>query len=201
MRLRHKFSAGRASGPRLARHSLQRYGLVAIAVPGLLLLTGIATLADASPSPSGSPSGAALPGDPANGQSVYQKNCTTCHGASLEGSVGPALNPIAHLPGVANPLDPTYLIATISNGLKPPSGPQMPAWKGQISDKDIQDVAAFIIQQNQLGGENVPLAPGELAKRTIFWVGVGILAMVFVTYLLAQYNMRWIARRAAARRR
>src|SRR5260370_26108090 len=48
------------------RNSLRRYGLLAIAVPGLLLLTGIATLADASPSPSGAP----LPGDPTNGQSV-----------------------------------------------------------------------------------------------------------------------------------
>ncbi len=179
------------------RNSLRRYGLVAIAVPGLLLLTGIATLADASPSPSGAP----LPGDPTNGQSVYQQHCTTCHGSSLEGSIGPALNPIARLPGVANPLDPTFLIDTITNGRKPASGTQMPAWKGQISDKDIQDLAAFIIQQNRLGGENVPYPPGELAKRTIFWVGVGIIAMVFVTYLLAQYNMRWIARRAAARRR
>jgi len=183
------------------RKGLKRYGLVAIAVPGLVLLTAISTLADASPSPSGSPSGAALPGDPTNGQSVYQQNCTTCHGSSLEGSIGPSLNPIAHLPGVANPLDPTYLIDTITNGRIPASGPQMPAWKGKLSDKDIQDVAAFIIQQNQIGGENVPLPQGELAKRTIFWVGVGIIAMVFVTYLLAQYNMRWIARRAAARRR
>jgi mono/diheme cytochrome c family protein len=183
------------------RKGLKRYGLVAIAVPGLLLLTAIATLADASPSPSGSPSAAALPGDPTKGQAVYQANCTTCHGSSLEGNIGPALNPIAHLPGVTNPLDPTYLIDTITNGLTPSSGPVMPAWKGKLSDQDIKDAASFIIQQNQLGGENVPLAPGELAKRTIFWVGVGIIAMVFVTYLLAQYNMRWIARRAAARRR
>ena len=180
----------------LWRH-LRRYGLVAIAVPALVLLTAISTLADSSPSPSG---GAALPGDPTNGQSVYSANCTSCHGGSLEGGIGPQLNPIAHLPGVANPLDPTYLIDTITNGRKPASGAEMPAWKGRISDKDIQDVAAYIIQQNSVGAGNAPLAPGELAKRTIFWVGVGIVAMVFVTFLLAQYNMRWIARRAAARR-
>jgi mono/diheme cytochrome c family protein len=172
------------------------YGLLAIAVPALVLLTAVSTLADASPSPSGE----ALPGDPANGQTVYQANCTTCHGTSLEGSVGPALNPITKLPGVTNPLDPTYLIDTITNGRTPSSGPAMPAWKGKISDQDIKDLAAFIIQQNRLGSGNAPLPQGELAKRTIFWVGVGIVAMVFVTYLLAQYNMRWIARRAAARR-
>src|SRR4029077_20959569 len=143
------------------RKGLKRYGLIAIAVPGLLLLTAISTLADASPSPSGAPSAAALPGDPTKGQAVYQATCTACHGTSLEGNIGPALNPIAHLPGVANPLDTTYLIDTISNGITPSSGPAMPAWKGKISDQDIKDAAAFIIQQNQLGGQNVPLAPGE----------------------------------------
>src|SRR5438105_13982445 len=118
------------------RKGLKQYGLVAIAVPGLVLLTAISTLADASPSPSGSPSGAALPGDPTNGQSVYQQNCTTCHGSSLEGSIGPSLNPIAHLPGIANPLHTTYPIHTIPNGRIPASGPQMPAWKGKLSDID-----------------------------------------------------------------
>jgi cytochrome c550 len=188
------------------RTSLRRYGLIAIAVPGLLLLTAISTLADASPSPSGSPgaspSGAPLPGDPTKGQSVYQANCTSCHGSSLEGGIGPALNPIAKLPGVGNPLDVTYLIDTVTNGKTPAGGgTAMPAWKGKISDQDIKDVVSFIIQQNSIGAGNAPLPPGELAQRTIFWVGVGIIAMVFVTYLLAQYNMRWIARRAAARRR
>ena len=77
----------------------------------------------------------------------------------------------------------------------------MPLWKGKLSDQEIKDVAAYIIQQNQRGAGNAPLSPNELAKRTITWVSIGIIAMLFVTYLLAQYNMRWIARRAAARRR
>lgn len=179
-----------------ARNRLARYGLIAVAVPALGLLTAISTLADASPS-----SGQPLPGDPGNGQSVYQANCTTCHGSSLEGGIGPQLNPITKLPGVANPLDVTYLIDTVTNGRTPAGGgTAMPAWKGKISDQDIKDVVSYIIQQNSIGSQNVPLSEGELAKRTIFWVGVGIIAMVFITYLLAQYNMRWIARRAAARK-
>jgi hypothetical protein len=32
-------------------------------------------------------------------------------------------------------------------------------------------------------------------------VSIAIIAMGFITFLLAQYNMRWIARRAAARRK
>ena len=177
---------------------LKQYGLVAVAVPGLLLLTGISTLADASPSP-------ALPGDPNNGQTVYAQNCVTCHGASLEGGIGAVLNPIDKLPGVPNSLDPNFLIEIITNGRSPqpgdPKQAQMPAWKGILSDQDIKDAAAYIIQQNQVGAGSAPLAPNELAKRTILWVSIGIIAMVFVTYLLAQYNMRWIARRASARRR
>ncbi len=181
--------------------ALRQYGFVALAIPGLLLLTGISTLADASPSPSAGASGSALPGDPTNGQTVFSQNCTACHGTSLEGGIGPQLNPIAHLPGVANPLDPAYLIATITNGLTPASGPAMPAWQGKLTDQQIKDVASFIIQQNSLGTANVPLAANELAKRTMLWVGIGIIGFLFITYLLSQYNMRWIARRAAARRR
>jgi mono/diheme cytochrome c family protein len=187
---------------RLAR-GIKQYSLVLLAVPGLLLLTGISTLADASPTPP--VSGAALPGDPNNGQTVYAQNCSTCHGNSLEGGIGAVLNPIDKLPGVPSSLDPTFLIGIITNGrvhqANDPKQTDMPAWKATLTAQDIKDVAAFIIQQNQLGAGNAPLAPGELAKRTILWVGIGIIGMVFVTYLLAQYNMRWIARRAAARRR
>ena len=177
--------------------------LLAVAVPGLLALTAITTLADSSPSPSGSP---ALPGDPTAGGTVFAANCTSCHGVSLEGGIGPALNPIDTTINGKNSLDPTFLIDIITNGrtAQPgdPKSVNMPAKGGNaaLTATDIQNVAAFIIQQNLIGG-SPPYSPGELAKRTILWVGIGIAAMVFVTYLLAQYNMRWIARRAAARRR
>ncbi|MFI4951400.1 MAG: hypothetical protein ACHP7A_10250, partial [Caulobacterales bacterium] len=42
---------------------------------------------------------------------------------------------------------------------------------------------------------------GNLFRIARLWVSIGIIAMMFVTFLLAQYNMRWIARRAAARRK
>jgi cytochrome c553 len=186
---------------RLSR-GLKRYGLLALAVPGILLLTGISTLADASPSASGP----ALPGDPNHGGTVYATaGCTACHGASLEGGIGATLNPIEKLANVPNSLDAAFLIQIITNGRDPQAGDprqtRMPARGGAVSlsEQDIKDLAAYIIQQNQTGSP--PLAPGELAKRTIFFVAVGIVVMVFITYLLAQYNMRWIARRAAARRK
>jgi mono/diheme cytochrome c family protein len=178
--------------------------LVALAVPALLALTAIGTLADSSPSPSASP---ALPGDPARGATLYAANCTTCHGASLEGGIGAVLNPIDKLPGVPSSLDPAFLIDIITNGRQPQAGDPksiaMPAKGGNpsLADQDVKDLAAYIIQQNLMGAGSAPLSPGELAKRTILWVTIGILAMVFITYLLAQYNMRWVARRAAARRK
>jgi mono/diheme cytochrome c family protein len=175
--------------------------LVAIAVPALLLLTAITTLADASPGRT------ALPGDPTRGQALYGQNCATCHGVNLEGGIGATLNPIDKLPGVANPLDPNFLVQIITNGRQPqPGDPKsiaMPPKGGNnnLTDQDIGDLAAYIIQQNQLGAGSAPLPPGELAKRTILWVFIGIAAMVFVTFLLAQYNMRWIAYRARMRRK
>jgi disulfide bond formation protein DsbB len=176
--------------------------LVALAIPAMLALTAITTLADASPSPT-----VALPGDPTHGAALYGANCATCHGANLEGGIGAVLNPIDKLPGVTNSLDPAFLIQIITSGRQPQAGDpksiQMPAKGGNpnLSDQDIKDLAAYIIQQNQINPSSLPLPAGELAKRTIFWVGIGILSMLFVTFLLAQYNMRWIARRAAARRR
>jgi mono/diheme cytochrome c family protein len=178
---------------------------LALAVPALVALTAITKMADSSPSSSPSaPGAAALPGDPAKGATLFgQSNCATCHGASLTGGIGPALNPIEK--GiVANPLDFNFLIDIIANGRVHKAGDprqtDMPAKGGaNLTDQDVKDLAAYIIQQNMTGSP--PLSPGELAKRTIFWVSVGIAAMIFVTFLLAQYNMRWIARRAAARRK
>src|SRR6195256_1320824 len=161
--------------------------LVALAVPALVALTAISTMAASSPSPSAS--GEPLPGDPVKGAALYGASCATCHGASLTGGIGPALNPIEKLPNVANPLDPAFLIAIITNGRQPQAGDprqtQMPP-KGNnpnLTEQDIKDLAAYIIQQNSIG--EVPLSANELAKRTMLWVGIGIIGMVFITYLLA----------------
>ncbi len=173
-----------------------------VGIPAFFILTALSTFADASPSPSTTASGAAtLPGDPQKGATLYAQNCTACHGASLEGGIGAVLNPIEKLPGVADPLDPAFLIGVITNG-RTDGNRTMPVKGGnaKLTDQDVKDLAAYIIQQNHNPGGGT-LSPGELAKRTILWVSIAIVAMGFVTYLLATYNMRWIARRAAARRK
>ena len=180
-----------------------------VGVPAFFVLTAISTLADSSPTPSSgsAASGATtLPGDPTKGATLYAQNCATCHGAGLEGGIGAVLNPIEKLPGVSNALDPTFLIDIITNGRTPQAGDPkqtpMPAKGGntKLTDQDVRDLAAYIIQQNHTPGGGT-LSPNELAKRTILWVSIGIIAMGFITYLLSAYNMRWIARRAAARKK
>jgi mono/diheme cytochrome c family protein len=161
----------------------------AFLVPALLV--GFASVALAAASP--------LPGDPTKGQAVYQgSTCTTCHGPTLGGGVGPALHPIKNLGDTKDPLDPQYLVDTITAGKTGIGGfGQMPAKGGdsKLSDQDIKDLVAFIIHENALKGPQ-PYPPGVLAESTIAWVTIGTLAMLAFTYLLSRYNMRWIARRS-----
>lgn len=187
------------------RSGLKLSAVIALAVPAMLVLTASSTMADSSPSPG---PGSTAVGDPAKGQALFGPNCASCHGAALGGGIGASLNPIEVLPGSkdkAAALDPQFLIQTITSGRKHQAGDpyqaDMPAKGGNasLSDQDIKDLVQYIIQANNTGA--APLTPGELAKSTITWVTIGILAMLFITYLLAQYNMRWIARRAAARRK
>src|SRR2546421_13031991 len=134
--------------------------LLVLGIPTFFILTALSTLADTSPSPASTASGATtLPGDPAKGQTLFSQNCATCHGASLEGGIGPALNPIEKLPGVANPLDPAYLIGIITNG-KTENGRIMPAKGGNpsLTEQDVKDLAAYIIQANRTRGTPAPTA-------------------------------------------
>jgi mono/diheme cytochrome c family protein len=182
------------------RKRVSMAGVLGLLVPSAVVALSLNAMAQSpSPSASGTPS---LPGDPAKGEQLYAKTCVTCHGASLEGNIGPRLNPIQKLSGVQDPLDPQYLITTITDGRPASDGfPAMPPKGGNanLSDQDIKDLAAYIIKVNREPG-GAPLSPAELARSNVFWVSVGIASMLVITYLLAAYNMRWIARRATARR-
>jgi cytochrome c553 len=159
----------------------------------------------ASPAASGSPAAGGaggLPGDPANGATLYNSaGCTACHGAGLEGGIGPKLSPIQKLPDTNDPLNPQYLITTIKEGKSGVGGFGVMPPKGgdsKLADKDIADITAFIIQTNKNPGAT-PLGPVELARSNVFWVSTAVIGMLLITYLLARYNMRWIARRALRR--
>jgi mono/diheme cytochrome c family protein len=176
--------------------------------PALLVAFASVGLAQTQGQPSAQPSSGAaqtgggttqgLPGDPNKGeQLITSEGCGQCHGSSLTGGVGPPLHPIKNLGDTKDPLDPTYLIDTITNGKSGVGGyGQMPAkgGKASLTDQDVKDIAAYIIKVNHTKGP-VPLDPHALAISNVTWVTIGILAMLAFTYLLARYNMRWIARR------
>ena len=78
---------------------------------------------------------AAAQGDPAAGKAVFASaGCGGCHtlkAAGSTGTVGPNLDQLKP------PLD--RIVLQVNNG-----GGPMPAFKGQLSDKQIQDVAAYV---------------------------------------------------------
>ena len=76
-------------------------------------------------------------GDPAAGQTVFAANCAVCHGADgLGGNGGPDLTSI---PSAKNL---NRVTSQVLNG-----GGGMPAFKGQLTAKQISDVAAFVTQK------------------------------------------------------
>jgi mono/diheme cytochrome c family protein len=175
----------------------------ALALAGSVLIGGwTLTAVFAESATPGATASGGLPGDPTKGSQLYGQNCSSCHGSNLEGGIGPKLNPIQNLGNTKNPLDPNYLITTITNGLRGVGGftTEMPPKGGNASltPQDVADIAAFIIQSNKSG--QAGLGPQELARSNVFWVSVAIFLMVMVTLVLSRYNMRWIDRRAAARR-
>jgi len=83
-----------------------------------------------------------------NGSKVFSANCASCHGAQGQGSPG-AFPPLANNPVVTG--DAKTVIGIVLNGLHGQISVtgmtyngQMPAWKGQLSNKDIADVISFI---------------------------------------------------------
>ena len=177
---------------------------LALLLPGVLAAWTItAVFAADTPSPAPTASGSAPPGNPQRGAQVFgSAGCASCHGASLEGGIGPKLNPIVKLHGVSNPLSPQYLASTIRNGRSGDPGytVPMPAHPpSTLSDQDLANLVAYIIAQNKQG--TAALGPVELSRSDVFWVTTAIVLMVLATWLLARYNIRWIARRAEARRK
>jgi mono/diheme cytochrome c family protein len=131
------------------------------------LLTALALGAcDKTPEPAPAPTHAAVAGrsdkgplernlDPAQverGHAVYTQHCVECHGVSGKGLPGdwrvrdaegkyppPPLDDSAHV--WHHPT--TVLLEAIRDG-SPPGEGNMPAWKGKLSEQEMQDTVAYI---------------------------------------------------------
>ena len=78
---------------------------------------------------------------PAKGKTLFIKHCAGCHGAQGQGDGYKLLGPDpANLtaPATRKKSDRT-LLATIHEGK-----PNMPSWKGLLSERDIRNVLAYI---------------------------------------------------------
>ena len=88
----------------------------------------------------------AADGDAEGGRRIYKTNCLHCHGpeGKGDGQFGKTTSPpAADFTSVASrKKTELQLLTTIENG-RPPTA--MEAWKGQLSDNEIQDVLAYVI--------------------------------------------------------
>jgi ubiquinol-cytochrome c reductase cytochrome b subunit len=91
---------------------------------------------------------ATTPATTSSGASVFTANCSSCHGATGQGTPG-AFPPLANNTVVTG--DPGKLIGIVRNGMSGPitvngtafSG-TMPSWKGSLSNGDIASVITYI---------------------------------------------------------
>jgi cytochrome c oxidase cbb3-type subunit 3 len=90
-----------------------------------------------------------------DGKDIFNKNCTACHGQNLEGGVGPNLTDPnwIHGGGIKN------VFKTITNGV-PLKG--MISWKSQISPKNIQSVASYILSMQNTKPAKAKAAEGDI---------------------------------------
>ena len=84
-----------------------------------------------------------LTGDAAAGATVYASNCSLCHGANGEGGTGIQLDD-GHLADMD--IDTLFMwLYDGSAGME--SDGIMPAYRDQLSDQELADVAEFILTE------------------------------------------------------
>lgn len=77
----------------------------------------------------------------AAGEVVFTQNCVPCHGANLQGGIGPSFLDDEWLHGG----EAENIIATISNGVLEKG---MIRWQGILSPEQINQVAAYVISKS-----------------------------------------------------
>lgn len=92
------------------------------------------------------------PAQVARGKAVYDKVCLECHGAGGKGQPSDwrVRDADGHFP--PPPLDdsahawhhPTAVLLDVIREGSPPGQGKMPAWKGKLSEQEVQDVVAYI---------------------------------------------------------
>ncbi|GAA3409926.1 c-type cytochrome [Paenibacillus hodogayensis] len=68
-------------------------------------------------------------------ETIYKKQCLSCHGDQLQGRIGPSTN----LTKVGGKLDREQIVAQISKG-----GNGMPGFKGKLNETEIGTLADWL---------------------------------------------------------
>lgn len=76
------------------------------------------------------------------GEGIYAENCSVCHGAELEGGIGPGFLDDAWIHGS----EPEMVVRIISEGV-PDKG--MLSWGPILGPEKINHVAAYVLSKNQ----------------------------------------------------
>jgi mono/diheme cytochrome c family protein len=128
--------------------TFKRLAWAAAAALAVTLASGCAKSSDQSSSTSTTPepstaataqgamaAGITAMGDTTHGKQIFSANCATCHGPTgTEGGVGPSLK---------NEKSRKNYPATIA-WIKNPSPPMPKLYPSPLSEKDVDDVAAFV---------------------------------------------------------
>ncbi|MDH4347525.1 MAG: c-type cytochrome [Gemmatimonadota bacterium] len=76
----------------------------------------------------------------AAGKEIYTANCVSCHGAEMQGGIGPSLVDTTWIHGSA----PEQILATISNGV-PEKG--MLTWGPILGPEKVAQVTAYVVSE------------------------------------------------------
>lgn len=144
------------------KHGLTR----ALAIGFMISLTVLPAHAQRRAAPSGPPNPFAGNSEAiAQGEQVYNQNCTSCHGPNGgAGEIGPEIIHDLSVP-LRGELDDNQILEVIRNGAP---GTVMPAWKGKLADDDILKIGAFLHSLRGTAIDN-PLAGNVAHGEEIFW--------------------------------
>jgi ubiquinol-cytochrome c reductase cytochrome b subunit len=118
--------------------------------------------------PAGAPAGggSGIAAGAAHGAKIFAANCSSCHGATGQGTPG-SFPPLAANPDVSG--DPAKVAHIVMYGLQGPLTVKgatyngtMPPWKGTLGNGDIADVLTYL--RTTWGNNAAPITAAEVAK-------------------------------------
>lgn len=130
-------------------------------------------------------------GDPSLGLVLFTENCAMCHGKGGQGISG------AKLTDVFSSIDPQQFVrATVADGVQ---NTAMPAWSqakgGPLTEKQIDDISAYIISLNKQAQANAPTptptpAPAGSGGSNIFVILLVIVVVVVIIIAIMAFSGR-----------